>query len=276
LDLNADRKKDVISFAWGKTYAWLQTKAGGFSSKPDLKQEMSGSRVRRTLLQVDRPPVFEDLNRDGAADVVFLNMKKARLEAYLSRDGEFDLQSPQVREVSESWGVLVKPLVLGNQRRALLMATLERFGIAGAIDLLARKSVTILLSFFSIDEKGQISAQSRQNLEVVLPFTARLTQRIQLVEAVRLLFSPEFGDFNGDGWTDLLVLSEGTELLWHPGTPAGTFRNRPEKMATLTLPEGTLSVHGTVADFNRDAKSDLVLHYRMEGEEDRVEVRVDR
>jgi len=66
------------------------------------------------------------------------------------------------------------------------------------------------------------------------------------------------GDFDGDGWADLAVLSDYDHMLSiYPGNADATFRAPIE---TLTLP-GTYPQSFVVADLDGDSKLDVVVNY---------------
>jgi hypothetical protein len=72
------------------------------------------------------------------------------------------------------------------------------------------------------------------------------------------------GDFTGDGVKDFVVKTSETTLAVYPGGAQSSFASKPAFALTIPDMKPYFSVAPNPYDFDRDGRSDLLLHYRAQ------------
>jgi len=198
-----------------------------------------------------------DLNGDELPDILTITAissglfnKRTEYRAHLGRhgaDGVSYLPEPDGDIPSD--GIQVDLSTLDSANGKDLVSTSFRIGFGEIISALFSRSIKVNVELFRIGEEPLYPPQADYRAKVKLRFN--LSTGFVNVPAVR------FGDFDGDGFTDLMLQqdTEGLEIRLGDGQD---FKSGTLQYSTTLPRDGTLI---KVADVNGDERQDVLVGF---------------
>ena len=265
-DLGVLRDKQFLVFPWD---------GARFRSDPDLLAlniplasarelqmlEESVADLDQSNFRLSRIFRVTDLNGDELPDIITFTTissgvfdKRTEYRVHLGRaTATRVIFRPQPDAMIPSDGFQVELLEIaatGNGRQDLVSTSMS-LGLGKILKALFSKSVNVDIELRRMDELGGYPEQPDYRSKVRVRFS--LTTGFVSYPAVR------FGDFDGDGITDLLLQNNQRELEIRPGVTDGrNFGPTAARISTLLPGNGDLI---QVVDADGDQRQDLVIGY---------------
>ncbi|MFK8184076.1 MAG: FG-GAP-like repeat-containing protein [Phormidesmis sp.] len=231
-------------------------------------------------------PYGLDFNSDGRSDVLWHNPTSGSNELWLT-EGEHGNQvseSLDIRSIGEGWKVEgiadfnqdgYSDLLVRNERTGDNAALFRGSDLGG--DYIGRDGITGIgadwevqgVSDFDNDEHADILWHNNRTGENVIWYMegdtgASIRERSSLMSPGRQWKAKGVGDFDRDGYTDVLWRDQGSgeNLIWYMRGNKGTDYKDSERVETFRSNDWEL--HG-VGDFNQDGAPDLLWHEKESG-----------
>ncbi|MHC4600599.1 MAG: FG-GAP repeat domain-containing protein [Planctomycetota bacterium] len=265
VDFDGDGRRDIVIRHARELHVFRGRPDGPFGEIPDFvvrtglpdqKKKLGG----RLQLGFEVPLLLGDLQEDGVPDLVACLPLKGEALAFLRKKGR-DLGKPGFVFRMDGWplGAMIKNLD-GKRGPDLIIGGVGKIGIWSVLKIFLTKEVLVHAFFFLNRGDGRFPVKPDRTWDVAVPLKFATTQKgFRLGTTLAANFD---GDFNGDGFKDLVVRRGNVMLDIFPGREEGVFARKPWKSVTIMNAEKYRYVFPEVADFNGDGRSDLLLHYR--------------
>ena len=284
-DFTLDGKKDLAIIEDNQFLVFERTEAGfGRQAEPypidiDLLQE-GNERFEDRVVAMDqsdfrlsRIDKVADLNGDGLPDIMTITTISSGLfnkhTEYRVHLGRKSAEGVRYRSIADaeipSDGIQVALSLLGDDDVSGkdLVSTSFRLGFGEIITALFSRSIKVKVELYRMGDKPLYSREPDYRAKVRLRFS--LSTGFVNVPAVR------FGDFDGDGSSDLMLQqdTEGLEIRLGDGSD---FKSGKLHWSTTLPRDGTLI---KVVDVNGDARQDVLVGYgRGDGDGMRNRLRI--
>jgi hypothetical protein len=172
---------------------------------------------------------IEDITGDGRPDLLLNSWSRGEAVLFVGTEAIFDARPSQT--------FIVGPEVAGMgsipwrsfDRRAVVISRFEMPGkVSSLLSLLLRRGVSATLSFFLFEPEQnspRFDTQPRMVRKALV--SARWKDRDR--HGLHRLFYSTRGDFNGDGWRDLVTLADGDAVEFYWAKTADEFAGRNRK-----------------------------------------------
>jgi hypothetical protein len=257
--VNDDDRPDILIYEDDQLRFFYQGEDGRFKSKEALVYQVEGKKKKRKrFFNFEIPPILKDIDGDGTIDLALIYPSRGRIQIYYTKGGRCDLRSPDDIKDTKEWAPAFW-LKDFNQdgRQDLVIASVQRLGVIGAVQMFMAKKVNLHLSIFPSKEDGRMVKEPSQVLSFTVPYVVSATRESGKFS---LTFNPNFdGDFNGDGLKDLLIAVKEEELIIYYGDKEKILNSTPGSTIRITPPQGTAHTDSWVYDLNKDGRSDIIL-----------------
>lgn len=276
-DIDNDQKKDLVIYFDNYFSIFLYNNANQFNQISNKRIDVALSRRRKQEQELEFNyeivPILKDINNDSLPDILLSDGSKGLTAVYLNKGkdkGFFLSQKPDYIKRTKGWLISADLTDLNNDGHPdLVLLIMRKVGVASGIKMLLAHSINWEMEIYL----GQNSGNSLQlfpdnpnyTQTMNVPFTLALTNTDEL--KLQTPFILDFHhDFNGDRINDLLLKqSNQKELAVYFGHKEGAFNRNPDITCLLQAP-GELTATGLpygqplIYDFNKDGKSDIVIH----------------
>lgn len=196
---------------------------------------------------------------------------KSSLVVVRSLDGEIDFFSSTAEGALDDKrtlrldGWILPPKLIdldGDRRIDLLAPTVARIGALQLVKVFTTRSFSMRYSIFRNREPVRFARTPDEVRDIEFPLRYETGDRGVRVEN-QMVYTFD-GDFTGDGVKDFVVKTSETTLAVYPGGAQSSFASKPAFALTIPDMKPYFSVAPNPYDFDRDGRSDLLLHYRAQ------------
>jgi hypothetical protein len=270
-DFNADSRTDLMIFDTNRLLVYPAGEDGTFSAEPAVSGvvDMLKKKKKRDF-SFEVPPKLADLNKDGFVDMIVTYPSKGKTAVFFGGKDGFNLGSPDTLINIDGWTFGHWAMdVNGDGRLDLVLATMEKLGIIGFLEVAITKKVDLQAQVYLCGADGRYPAEPSYVHDISVPFVAAVTSgEISIRTPFLISFA---GDFNGDGVKDMLVKTSPTELTVYRGDAKKVVTDQVlAKYETMDTQGYFTGDEPWVEDLNGDGKLDIVIH--LEDFEDRQHV----
>jgi hypothetical protein len=253
-DVDGDGLADLVASNRHFVRVFRQAAGGGFSPRPQreiaLRRLGAEDHVRGSgSVRV----AAADLDGDALVDLVVTQAAEGLLDArsettlHRNRGGTWDLARPDQRFVTEG-GFATEQLVdLDSDGRLDLVTVRMPLGVLELAEILLTRSVDVRVAVHRPAPGGLFDPEPHFERKLSVGFRFETLRPRGFVANVA-------GDWNGDGWRDLLGSGDGEALEVHLGDPEEPFDRRAARQDLDT--GGRLRI----GDWNGDGLSDWLLY----------------
>ncbi len=273
-DFNLDGARDLALLRDNRflVFPWIDDRFRGTPDELPLNMPLASARELQMLeedvtdldqsdYQLSQIFRITDLNGDQLPDVVTITTissgvfdKRTEYRVYLGKTGSASVvfgTEPDAMIPSEGFQVELKEIDASGNGRQDLVSTSLRLGLGKILKALFSRSMNLDVELRRMDELGSYPQQPDYRSKVQVRFS--LATGFVNYPAVR------FGDFDGDGLTDLLLQNSPEELAIRPGVPDGrNFGPTSARINTRLPGNGDLI---QVVDADGDPRQDLLIAY---------------
>jgi hypothetical protein len=290
-DFDGDGRSDVITLTDMRLRVFTQDEAGHFATQPSLDIERSVlSQADATSEFTGEALSFADLNGDAVADLVVLKWGSSEERTQMDRHVFFARPGPSYPQSadqivrSESLFPDFEMRDLNGDGRRDLVIPYFHVAPSQAFKMLTQNELRVQLRLFLMRDDGRYpqdpgKAFAKIDHRIVLDYHLDVIGLIfGSSGAPRGRFAPLLtmrGDYNGDGYADLLFDGGRDALNLYWGNADGRYAKSPD----LSIEYESAFV-SDVVDLNGDGKSDIVTYYgkrssqwRASADEERFDVR---
>lgn len=284
-DVNADGRSDLALFNGNVFTVYLQQPDGTFSAYPDWEyplaiDEEDRDGYRRSHERFGLAPLIADFNRDGFADVLIGDSRRAEAAIFYHQPGAERLYgAPEVMFNHEGWYVTQLVRDLNNDGLMdVVMVRLDKLGIWAILSVLFTHTVDIE-SLVYLQQPGNEPFREDRDyaMHLSVPFVLSISGTGPRLDSNYIVSID--GDFNGDGRLDLLVKRSETELQLRPGAEEEVFSSDPSLFGAIIIQDTSRFAMSQpyLQDLNADGCSDILLHHRdFQGNVNVIEVKLSR
>jgi hypothetical protein len=211
------------------------------------------------------PMTVADVTGDGVLDFIQAIPGEGTILIFRGHALRRDFARPDAMIRTPGWALGALPRDLdGDGRRDLLVATVDKIGIMGALQIFVSKEVTVhSLLFYNRGAGGltqfEGTPDDRRAITVPLAFTNTAQDGFSIGSGVIVTFD---GDYDGDGRRDMLQrVAPGVLGIWD-GRADRVYAEEPDHTVRIPSVESYRFVLPYVMELNGDGRSDLLLHYR--------------
>lgn len=269
-DFDGDRVPDLGVVQGDLLLVHLQKEGNTLPSTPSYEAVVSIDRKkpRRRLLNWDIPPVIEDLNGDGLADVVVTAVGMGTTQVFLGRKESLALSDPaQIQQIKvdgwtfRHWVVDVN----ADGRRDLVLAKVDKLGVSQALQVLITGKIDATILLFLQGPDGKFPESVSYEKELTVPFVVAFSGNTAQVESP-VMVDPR-GDYDNDGRADLLVKTETDELTLYLSGRKVFDEENVVRIETIDTEPFSFSVFENfeplhLIDMNGDGRTDILLHHK--------------
>lgn len=272
-DMNGDGRMDISYFQNQNIALFPQESDGTFRRTGVKKFELAGNKKRRRhYINIELPPKITDIDGDGMPDIMTIEPSKGRVSIFYARRGKADFKIPDDIKNVDGWSAGAWLRDINNDgRKDMILTEINKVGIIDGLKTFLSKKVSIHLVFFPTQPDGRLSAEPVRRLTFSIPFVIQFTLDHGVLD---LVFRPNFnGDYNGDGYKDLLIKSGDRSLDVYLGESDGGVTSEPKMTIAMTPPAGVDRSDPFIFELNGDGVSDIILrHFDINKQQHRVEV----
>ncbi len=224
---------------------------------------------RRRLLTWEIPPIIEDLDGDGLADVIVTTVGKGMTQVFHGNKAKPDFSDPaQVQQIKvDGWTFRHWVIdVNGDGRKDLVLAKVDKLGVSAALQVLITGKIDATILLFLQGPDGRYPDKVSYEKELSVPFVVAFSANSVQVESP-VMVDPR-GDYDKDGRSDLLVKTESDELTLYLSGPDAIFDEKNAvTVKTMDTEPFSFSVFENfeplhLVDMNGDGRTDIVLHHK--------------
>lgn len=266
-DANGDGVADVLVREHGGVAIFhraadgtLPARRSAFLSKDSIPRQ------KKSRLQIAFPIEVADVTGDGIVDYFHAIPGEGVVMVFTGRPGRTDLGTPDAVIKTDGYALGALPRDLdGDGKIDLLVGTVDRIGVMGALQVFLSKSITVhsLLYMNRGSAAGATAgfpAEPAARRDVTVPLAFTTTERgFQIGTTALATFD---GDFDADGRRDLLQRVGPAALGIFRGKPGGGFSDEPDRLIGVPQFSSHRFVIPLVTDLDADGRADVVLHYR--------------
>lgn len=276
-DVNGDGRKDIGYFHAYRLTNIVQDDQGRFRTSEKGTTDFSeGKKRRRHYINVELPPQVKDLNGDGALDIVTVDPRKGRIKVYYAKKGGVAYDAPDEILNLNGWsaGCFLKD-INGDGRLDLVATEVNKMGVVDGLKTFLSKKVSVHLVFFPMGSNGRLATEAVQRITFSIPYVVQLTLEEGTID---LVFRPNLdGDFNGDGYRDVLIKLDDDALDLYEGTKEGAMSADRSRQIAISPPAGVDRSDPFIDDLNGDGVSDILLrHFDVDEQKQHVELLMSR
>ena len=266
-DANGDGVADVLVREHGGVAIFHRAADGTLPARASLVlSKDSIPRKKKGRLQFTLPIEVADVTGDGIVDYFHAIPGEGVVMVFTGRPGRTDLGTPDAVIKTDGYALGALPRDLdGDGRLDLLVGTVDRIGVMGALQVLLSKSITVhsLLYMNRGAADGTAAgfpAEPAERRDVTVPLAFTTTERgFQIGTTALATFD---GDFDADGRRDLLQRVGPAALGIFCGRAGGGFSDEPDRLIGVPPFASHRFVTPHVVDLDADGRADVVLHYR--------------
>ena len=274
-DFDGDGRKDIVTLSGNRIHVFLQAPGGLYATKPSTEIERSILTAQELDSELaGEAVVFADLDGDGSADLVATKWgspeERTRLDrhVFFARPGlQYPEQADQIVR-SESVFPNFELHDLNQDGRLDMVVPYFHFAPAQAFKVMTESALRVQLRLFLMGEDGRYGQDPGKTF-------ARVDRRVVLdyhLDILGMIFgdgsrpSGDFeplltfrGDFNGDGYPDLIADSGDDHLHFYWGNAEAQYARSPDLVIDYES-----SLVSDLVDLNADGKTDVVTYYGRE------------
>jgi len=172
---------------------------------------------------------IEDVTGDGRTDLLLNSWSRGEALLFVGTEAIFDARPSQTFIVGPEVAGMGSVPWRSFDRRAVVISRFEMPGkVSSLLSLLLRRGVSATLSFFLFEpEQDSPLFDTRPRMVRRALVSARWRDRNR--HGLHRLFYSTRGDFNGDGWRDLVTLADGNTVEFYWAKTADEFAGRNRK-----------------------------------------------
>jgi len=253
-DVDGDGRVDLIASSRHEVRVFLQRGNGQFAGAPDqtlpvgLLTEADHFRASGSV----RSDVG-DVNGDGRVDLLISHSSggvfdaRSEIRLHLNRGGDWNLAIPDQRFRSQGAAATIQLIDLDADSRPDLVDARIPVSVMEIVELLVTRSFDVEARVHRVGADGRFEERPWFEREYEIGLNLETFRPRGFVPSLG-------GDFNGDGYPDLLASGEGEAIEVFLGGPKRRLRSRDARQE--------LSTSGRVrfGQFDRDALTDFVLY----------------
>ncbi|MBI2899253.1 MAG: VCBS repeat-containing protein [Planctomycetes bacterium] len=274
-DTTGDRRPDLSFYREESIVVYEQKEDGRFLTKAPADLATEKEKTRGRFLKFEIPPIIDDFNGDGTQDIALPYPSKGRVHVYYLSAGRANLTQPDDNlQVNDAWTADIYMSDLDKDSKPdLVIGIIRKFGVFGGLQAFVSGKIDIELHIHMMRQR--YANDPDQVLTFKVPFSFSVTR----TEATGdLSFTPTFdADVDGDGRRDLLLSTDETAIDVYYNRAGSGFQQNPGGRIALGAPKGTSYTYVTVADLNKDGRSDLILkHVHVDRQKHFLQVKMSR
>ncbi len=268
-DADGDGDSDVVVRERDDIAIYQRDATGHLPRTPTLRLDRSGvprenKTKKKSRFNMTGPMTVADVTGDGVLDYIQALPGEGSILVFAGHAMRRDFTRPDavIRTPGYALGALPRDLD-GDGRLDLLVVTIDRIGIMGALQIFVSKEVTVNSLLYYNRGTGGVTQfegtpDDRRAITVPLAFT-NTEQGFSIGSGAIVTFD---GDYDGDGRRDLLQRVGPTVLgIWN-GRADRAYPEAPDRKVRIPSVENYRFVLPYVTELNDDGRSDLLLHYR--------------
>jgi hypothetical protein len=239
------------------------------------RRAVGRERGQSGVFRVDHqlPIVIRDINGDRFPDFVATHVGRGATHVFLGNADRTELRTPSQIVKVDGFAVLNSVLDLdGDEREDLIVATVPKIGLWGALKIFITRSITAEAHVFYNRGKELFPLIADYRREIEVPLIARKGARMAI--GTRLVVTAK-ADMDGDGIRDLVLRTGEDRLGIFPGRRGQGFADEPSEEIFLSPDEEEAyqAIVPRAEDLDGDGRGDLLLTYRgWDRDDDRLEV----
>lgn len=264
-DADGDGDHDLVVRERDDVAIYQRDATGRLPRTPTLRLDRTTvPRDTKARFNLPMPMTIADVTGDGVLDYVQAIPGDGTILVFAGHAMRRDFSRPDavIRMPGYALGALARDLD-GDGRQDLLVATVDRIGIMGALQIFVSKEVTVhSLLYYNRGDDGVTrfdgTPDDRRAITVPLAFS-NTDEGFSIGSGVVVTFD---GDYDGDGRRDMLQRVGPTTLGIWSGRPNRVYAEAPDRRVRIPSVEHYRFVLPYVTELNGDGRSDVLLHYR--------------
>ncbi len=274
-DFNGDGRLDLITLVDNTLRVFLQGKDGSWPDKPAVKEKRSIlPPEERGLGFAGEAMTFADLNGDGLGDIIMMKWgtseERTQMDRYIyyARPGLKFEKEPDQKIRSESAAVDFGIYDLNNDDKLDLVIPFFHFAPAQAFKVITENAIKVQFRLFLMRPDGRYGQDAGKTFAKV-DRRVLLNYKIDVIGMIfdfRSLIEGNFhplinfgGDYNGDGYLDLIADTGGDKLTFYWGNAEANYERLPDHSVQYES-----ATDFDLVDLNGDGKTDIVTYYESE------------
>ncbi len=270
-DCNQDGFPDIVALKDDQFSIYYQKEDRTFHANANVRFDMQFDSENEKEGQEINVQQLKDMNDDGLLDMLATKISaresifnpQSQIQIYLGKPHQERLFSLTPDQIIISSGVQVEQQLIdfNNDKKLDLAIPTIKLGLMRIIKMLLTKSVTIEINIYQMTGESRYPEQPDLEKDVTLTFSFSLDENSAEGRGTVPVFALN-GDYNGDGYKDLLSARNQREFKIYPGKEDGVFSNSSEYDFEVTLPKNGDEVE--IHDLNNDGKSDIIIRYEKQ------------
>lgn len=260
-DVAGDRKPELLTFDGASVRGY--SRPDGDAAWPESFSRVlySGDASLPERIFSARNVRIEALDGDARSTLVVVRSLDGEIDFFSSSDdGALD-----VKKTLRLDGWILPPKLIdldGDRRIDLLAPTVARIGALQLVKVFTTRSFSMRYSIFKHRDEVRYARTPDEVRDIEFPLRYETGDRGVRVEN-QMVYTFD-GDFTGDGVKDFVVKASETALAIHAGGAEASFAAKPAFALPVPDMKPYFSVSPNPYDFDRDGRSDLLLHYRAQ------------
>jgi len=268
-DCNQDGLSDILAQNKDEFFLFYQKPNGSFSQQPDLTFDMQFHTDEQKRGEEINIHQIKDINGDGLIDLLANKISaresifnpQSQIQIYFGKPNQNRLWMLKPDQIIVASGIQFDEQLidLNNDNKIDLAIPSIKLGLMRIIKMLLTKSVTMNIKIYQMNEMNKYPKVPDLEKNLTLKFNFSLGENEASGTGVVPVFDLS-GDFNGDGYLDLISAANQRKFQIYFGKKKKIFSTTAQRQFSLQLPANGHGVQ--LFDLDGNGKTDIVMTYR--------------